>query len=437
MTNMKKFLFLLIGVLFVGSSIIAQDGKKAYKKANRLLGTYNLDPSANGDKLDEAKTLINEAVKDPEVAAMGKAWIVKGKIYNELVNKEMTAKMLDPEYEVKNVGDAEVAYEALKKAIEVSEKKFEIKDALNQLKVTAGHVSNAAITAFQEQDYSGAFDNFRNTIELNDLLVAQGEESSFIDEATEKEQYFYTAISGYYAKEFEEVEPYFVKAMEMGDPDPFIYEGLYNIRKESDKEGAVALLNEGREKYPDDTALLYAEINYMVSEGLLEDLIVKLEDAVKKDPENISVYTTLGAVYDNLASQALKDSTAEEGKAQMYFDKSQEWFEKALNLDENNFDALYSLGALFYNKAATFTEPLNELANDFSAEGNKKYDALKAKMDDLFETAFPYFKKAEAINPNDTNTLLAIKEIYARKGDVEKTNEYKKRLEAITEDGGQ
>ncbi|WP_235292990.1 tetratricopeptide repeat protein [Portibacter lacus] len=432
---MKKFLLLFVGVLFVGSSIIAQDGKKAYKKANRLLGTYNLDPSANMDKLEEAKDLIGSALEDPEVEAMGKAWIVKGKIYNELVSNEMNQKLLNPEYVVKNVGYAQEAYTALKKALEVSEKKFEIKEALNQLKLTAGHISNEAITAFQDKDYNAAFKNFRSSIALDEILVAQGEESTFIDEANKKEQYFYTAISGFYAKEYEEVEPFFLKAKEMGDADPFIYEGLYNIKKETDMDAARAILEEGRAKYPDDTALLYAEINYMVAEGLLEELIVKLEDAVKKDPENISVYTTLGAVYDNLASQSLKDSTAAEGKAQMYFDKSQEWFEKALNLDESNFDALYSLGALYYNKAATFTDPLNELANDFSAEGNKKYDALKAKMDNLFDTAFPYFKKAEAINPEDMNTLLAIKEIYARKGDVEKSNEYKARLEALNTGG--
>lgn len=429
MTYMKKFLLLLVGVLFIGSAAMAQDGKKEFKKANRLLGTYNLDPGANADKLEEAKTLINSALNDAEVQAMAKAWILKGKIYNEALGKEMNQKILDPSYKVQNVADADVAFTALKKAVEIAEKKFETKDALNSLKVTAGHIGNAAITGFQDKEYDAAFDNFKSSLELNDLLVANGEDPSFADDAVKKEQVFYTAISGYYAKRYDEVEPYFMMAKDMGDPDPFIYEGLYNMKKDSDKEAAVALLNEGREKYPDDTALLYAEINHMVAEGQLEDLIVKLEDAVAKDPENVSVYTTLGAVYDNLATQSATDGADE--KAQGYFDKSQEWFEKALAKDDDNFDALYSLGALFYNKAATYTDPLNELANDFSAEGNKKYDALKAKMDNLFDTAFPYFQKAEALNPNDLNTLLAIKEIYARKGDLEKSNEYKARLEAL------
>lgn len=426
---MKKILLLLVGVLFIGSSAMAQDGKKIFKKANRLLSTYNLDPSSNADKLMEAKTMIEEALNDDEVKGMGKAWALKGKIYNELIGAQLNKKILDPEYVVTNLDDANIAFAALKKALEVSEKAFEKRDAMVALNTTAGHLSNAAITAFSDKDYKNAFTNFKSSTELNDLLVANGEPATIADAAAYDEQLFYTAVSGYYAGDYEAVIPVFEKAMEAEKPDPFIFEGLYNIKKESDKEGALAILGKGREVHPDDTALLYAEINHMVAEGQLEALIGKLEDAVEKDPENISVYTTLGAVYDNLATQASKDENEE--KATSYFGKSQEWFEKALAKDASNFDALYSLGALFYNKAATYTEPLNELANDFSAEGNKKYDALKLEMDGLFDTAFPYFQKAEALNPNDMNTLLAIKEIYARQGDLEKSTEYKDRIEAL------
>lgn len=427
---MKKILLLLLGVMMIGSSVMAQEGKKAYKKANRLLGSYNLDPTANADKLGEAQTLINTALENAEVGAMAKAWALKGKIYNELIGSQMTKKIIDPAYVVENLGDANIAFEALKKGLGLATKKFEKKDIFNALKVTAGHLSNAAITSFSDKDYKNAFANFKSTIDLNDLMVENGKEATFADESVLQEQVFYTAVSGYYAEEYDAVMPIFEKAMAMENPDPFIFEGMYNMKKESDKEGAVAILNKGREKYPDDTSLLYAEINHMVAEGQLEQLIGKLEDAVAKDPDNISVYTTLGAVYDNLSTQTKEDG--DEAKSSMYFDKSVEWFNKAIAKDDANFDALYSLGALYYNKAASYTDPLNELANDFSAEGNKKYDALKAKMDDLFETAFPLFEKAEKLNGEDMNTLLAIKEIYARKGELEKSNEYKAKIEALS-----
>jgi hypothetical protein len=49
----------------------------------------------------------------------------------------------------------------------------------------------------------------------------------------------------------------------------------------------------------------------------------------------------------------------------------------------------------------------------------------------LFKTALPYFKIAEKLNPNDTNTLIALKEIFARDNDFEKSGEFKKRLETV------
>ena len=52
-------------------------------------------------------------------------------------------------------------------------------------------------------------------------------------------------------------------------------------------------------------------------------------------------------------------------------------------------------------------------------------------MDGLFEQALPYFQKAETRDGNDMNTLIALKEIYARLNDLEKSNGYKARIEAL------
>ena len=77
---------------------------------------------------------------------------------------------------------------------------------------------------------------------------------------------------------------------------------------------------------------------------------------------------------------------------------------------------------------------MNALADDYSKAGLKKYDALKAKMLAQFDEALPFFKQAETINPGDRNTLIALKEIFARKDDIATSNEFKSRLETL--DGG-
>ena len=106
------------------------------------------------------------------------------------------------------------------------------------------------------------------------------------------------------------------------------------------------------------------------------------------EPGNVSIYTTLGQVYDKIyQDQVATDPVA----ADSMFDKSLYYYQQALTKDASNFDAVYSIGALWYNKAASYSTQLNELANDLSPAGNKKYDAVKMKMDEAFSKAMPYF----------------------------------------------
>ena len=41
------------------------------------------------------------------------------------------------------------------------------------------------------------------------------------------------------------------------------------------------------------------------------------------------------------------------------------------------------------------------------------------------------FIKSEQVDPKDKNTLIALKEIYARKNELEKSKEYKTKIEQL------
>ncbi len=56
---------------------------------------------------------------------------------------------------------------------------------------------------------------------------------------------------------------------------------------------------------------------------------------------------------------------------------------------------------------------------------------MKSDYQGAFEKALPYFLKADDLNPKDFNTILALKESYAKKDDFENSNKYKSRLEAM------
>jgi tetratricopeptide (TPR) repeat protein len=156
----------------------------------------------------------------------------------------------------------------------------------------------------------------------------------------------------------------------------------------------------------------------------LNQLVDRLKQAISKEPNNIGLYITLGNVYDNLFQGALKEKN--EAKTTEYFTEANKYYGQALAKDPKNLDATYSTGALYYNKAAYLTQEMNAIS-DFSSASLKKLDALKTQVMGLFDQALPYFQKAESINPDDTNTLVALTEIYARKED-DLSLEFKKRL---------
>lgn len=105
------------------------------------------------------------------------------------------------------------------------------------------------------------------------------------------------------------------------------------------------------------------------------------------------------------------------------------YYQQAMTIDAKSFDAVYSIGALWYNKAAAYSVELNALSSDYTPAGTKKYEAKKAQMDEAFNKAMPFFIQAEQIQPNDLNTLVALKEIYARQEKYDKVEEYKQKFE--------
>ena len=426
---MKKSVFILL-VAFLSTTAIFGQAEKDLKSASKALSKYFLDPDGNAEALQESVELLNKAFQSEEVKNMASSWITRGKIYNEVANSEFKEKTLNPEYKI-SVADAAIqAFQAYSQASKMAEKKSEKKSVSTGIVEAENHLNNFAIFAYQDQDYGTAFSNFSSTLQAHDLIKSMGG-TSRLDEVENayNDQLFFAAISGYYGDKKTESKPLFEKLFKMKSEEPVVYEALYSINKEEGDENAIRYLEAGREMFPDDTSILFAEINHYLTEGKLEQLIEKLKTAIEKEPDNVSVYTTLGSVYDQLQAKALEEG--DEKKAAMYFDNAFDYYNQAMERDNTNFEAVYSMGALYYNKAASYVEKLNEFAADLTPEGMKMYDSTKIEMDALFEKALPFFSKAEGMNGQDGNTLIALKEIYARLNDLEKSEAYKAKFEAL------
>jgi tetratricopeptide (TPR) repeat protein len=429
---MKRFFLGTFLVLLSISLINAQEYKKQLKNANKTLSKYFIDPVANKADLATAIASIDQIFSADDAKADPEAWLTKGQIFNEIAKAEMNKKVLDPAYELATPNAGLDALAAFNNAMAKAVKKSHTKDALDGIRMNEDLTNNIAITFFQAQDYDNAYVNFDGTLKAHKTLKDNKLPSRIDDPAIKNDQLFYTAVSGHFGKNKEYKDGalmLFEQLYVAGKAQPLVYEALFTHYSEKDITKAMQYLDAGRAANPDDNGLLFAEINYYLKEGKLEVLTDKLKAAIEKEPENVSVYNTLGNVYDQLNQKERTAGNIE--KAEEYFKLAYGYFEQVISKDPKNFDAWYSRGALFYNKAASMTTKLNELSNDFSSAGTKKYNAIKADMDTEFKKALPYFLKAEELDPKDMNTMIALKEIYAREGELDKSAKYKEKIDAL------
>ena len=423
---MKKFLILFLAVIMAGG-IMAQDPAKDIKKAARLLGTYNLDHEAGADELQEAIDLANASINDPAVKSDPTAWQTYGEVFMAAVDKDVRENVVNNASVISQPSAPAKAFLGFKMASELADKTYQVKDAMEALSAGIQNIYYLGSALYQAGDYKSAFEAFKATHDAYDLLKKHNEPTTFSADEHPKSLY-YSGVCAQQAGMEKEAQMVYQQLVNADSDEPGVYLALFNMYMKDNPAEAEKVLAKGRTRFPDDSGLLYAEINYYLAKGELVGLIDKLEKALVIEPDNVSVYVTLGQIYDKLYQDAL---TTDPAKADENFNKAMSYYQQAMAKDAKNFDAAYSVGALWYNKAAAYSIELNELSSDYSPAGNKKYEAKKLQMEEAFNKALPLFLQAEEINPSDYNTLIALKEIYARQDKLDIAEQYKMKIEKI------
>jgi tetratricopeptide (TPR) repeat protein len=213
-------------------------------------------------------------------------------------------------------------------------------------------------------------------------------------------------------KDFSNAKLYYNKLKTLDYKQPRIYNALSNIAlEEKDTTGALGIIKEGREKYPEDFDILIAETNIYLSTKQNDKAINNLTAAVEKDAMNPTIHYAVGVTYAGMG----KVSEAEAA------------YIKAVELKNDYFEANYNLGALYVNQAAGLIEQANKLP----LSATKEYDELKAQADEILKKSIPYLETASQLDPNDKSTLLSLKEIYTRLQMYEKMKVVNEKLESM------
>ena len=426
---MKKLFFAILAVSFVFTSAMAQDAGAAYKAAKKAMKLYLLEDAQNTAQLQKVIDDLAVAASDETISTSFDYLKLKGDANIEISKKLSILKNtgLEIPADFPTVKDPALdAMGAYLMAFGKAEKKYQKKKILESLFATQTELNNQGYFAYSAENYDGAYRNFSAILDADKVLKENGKESTLSDDEKINDLEYTVAVTAKASNHNDVALKTYKALIDKGYEKAGVYEGLFNLLSATNMEEAYKYLALGREKFPDETSLLFAEINYYLQLNKLDELIEKLKMAVEKEPNNPSIFSTLGNVYDQLYQRETEAKNPE--KAQEYFDKALVEFGNALKIKEDYFDAIYSVGALYYNKAAAITVEMNEITGWDKASVAKSKE-LKALADEQFTKAMPYFQKAESLNPNDVNTLIALKEITARNNEFDLSNEFKARLE--------
>lgn len=435
---MKKLVTLAAMALTLGAA--AQEGPKV---------TSAVIAIDNHNDTTEAKKYIDEAaaiVEGKSVEEIGYKDYRKFLYYKGYINLAV-AQSTNLEVQRLDPNALEKAESGLMETISFEKKvgKEKYTDKVKALLPTlAGVYNQKALNAYNAQDFSNAYAGFVKTYEIKEMY-----------EVTDTNMLYNAAIMAQNAKEYDnaiglnkklldmQYKGYVYKAANPGGQmvefpnkelmDEYVrYNGFSNpqVVKNDLRPGlyvAIAALSlqsgdtanykkyvqEGRSKFPENSALLTTELDIYLKSKQYDKALVNLEQAIQQNPDDPNAklyYFNKGVIIHTQLNQP---------------DSALEAYAKAVELDSMYADALYMQGLVYYDKAKVVTDEMNNLP--FSAK--EKYKKMKAKQKELFKQALPHFEQALRAAPEDTNTIQALREIYRTLGDNEKALEMMDRME--------
>jgi len=397
---MKKTLILFALIMLV-SAAFAQ----LKKDRNAAYSAWQKSPP----DLVKAKESIDKAITYPEAATDAKVWYYRGGIYLD-IQISPAKDILAPG------GDAiGIAYDSYVKAKELDTKgEFKL-DLILKLNSIAGEFFNQGISFFQQNNYDGALPLFEKAIKINkdngviDTLGYYGAALCYEKKAVTDKSAIDPAIANYQ----------YLVDLKMNEVS--IYTSLAMLYKDKgDLDKASVILTQGKALYPGNTDLIITEANMYISTNNHAKAISSLMIAKEKEPKNVSVLYAIGVTYDLLKNDTkLSDAEREE-----YFNDVVAGYKETIAVDPSYFDALFNLGAMYFNRGG---EVINE-ANKLPISETAKYEKMLADGNNYLNLALPYLEQCQTLQPTDKQTLISLKEIYTRLNKPEKLMEVNSKL---------
>jgi tetratricopeptide (TPR) repeat protein len=357
----KKLAFILVLGSLSSLSIAQPDVTSAYN-ANKQ-GDY-----------DAAVKYIESALSDPKATAKEKVWRYRGNIYLNIAK--------DPAFRAKYPNSITTCKESYFKGMDMDthgDYKVEVQASLAELQAIC---LEGASASYSGGNYCDAADKFIVAKEISTRFNIVDSAATFnagfcFDKCGNKE----SALKNY------------KECGEIGYNVPDVYTYMIEILNEQGKtEDALGVLKDARLKYPKDAGLLRLEVNKYLNDNKYSEAEALLTALIETDPSNETVWFVLGVTYQKLGNK----------------EKEENSYKKAIELKKDYYDALFNLGAFYFNEGLDLEKTCSEIPRD----QRQKYDDCLAKSMILFTKSVEQLEKAYNLKKEEMEIMQALKDAY-------------------------
>ena len=369
---------ILLAVLLTANVMMAQ------KKDRTDAYMYN----KNG-QYEKAMTSIEKCVNHEQFLGMkpndqAQAWLYRAAIYQNIIQSS------DEALRAKAPNALEVVYESLMNCMKNPE--F-LEDNKQEIYQRVGNVMNTYYTKGADDYNAGKFTDaapmFKKAYDIAKSLGSPDANDMMNLAATSALRAGdYNTALGY----FTELKDNGVEGVDVYRHLAACYNGLGNA------EQAMAMINAGLEKNPGDANLILEKVNAYLKEGKGAEAVEDLNRLHELDPENAQLLFVLGTIYGDENNKDVYDT-----------DKAKQFYEQALAINPDYYDAIYNIGVLYTTMANKYIKQANEITG-ISKKELEQYDGLMEQANELLRTGLPYLRQAYDAQPSDDvkNVLRSI-----------------------------
>jgi tetratricopeptide (TPR) repeat protein len=384
---MRKIKLLLV-IIVITSTVSAQNPI--------LMNAFNY---LRKGKIDKAKEAIDAASEHPDTKDKASTWFYKGNIY--------LAISASPDEAINNLDTLalEKSYEYYQKSLlidkEISNDMLNISNPFDGIKIVADEYFRKGQKAFKEKRFFQAFNCFDKSVKYKDdpnaaYMAAISASNYEISKDPKKD-----TIS--LAKE---TKAYLKDLTNKGFKDEYIYNLLATTyMNEKDTAKAISVANKAEKQFADSTNTMILKFNVYYWAGKTAEASTILQKIKDKDPKNPIIHFNIGTILE-------KTNFVESEKAYL----------TAIDLKPDYFDAIFNLGALYFNK---FIE-LKKQSSDMYDKDPDQSDKISAESKTYLTKARPIVEKCYQLNPKERATVFMLKQIYANSNELDKAKEMDK-----------